>query len=57
MKTFAKILDNTVIEIIEADSAPDEFHIECGAGIRNLIPSPSYKYDPGLDIFYIPIME
>jgi hypothetical protein len=57
MKTFAKILDNTVIEIIEADTAPDEFYIECGAGIRNIIPAPSYKYDPDLDIFYMPIME
>lgn len=57
MKTFAKIEDNTVIEIIEAEESPDQFHIECGAGIRNIMPAPSYKYDPDLDIFYMPIME
>lgn len=57
MKTFAKIENNTVIEIIEADSAPHESYIECKAGIRNIMPAPSYKYDADLDIFYTPVLE
>lgn len=57
MKKFAKVENGIVLEVIEAESAPDESYIECGAGIRNLFPYPEYKYDADLDIFYIPTME
>jgi hypothetical protein len=57
MKTFAKIENNIVIEIITAEEPPSLEWVECGVGIKNIMPSVSYSYDPDLDIFYMPIME
>lgn len=56
MKKFAKVENNIVVEVIESENAPDSTYIECGIGMRNLVPYPEYMYDPELDIFYIPIM-
>jgi hypothetical protein len=57
MKNFAKIENNIVTEIIELEESPGLEWIECGAGIRNIMPSVSYHYDSDLDFFYTPIME
>ena len=57
MKNFAKVENNIVTEIIESEEELGLEWIECGAGIRNIMPSISYHYDPDLDIFYMPIME
>jgi hypothetical protein len=57
MTFFAKVINEIVIEVIEADSAPDTTYIETAFGIRNQFAVPGFLYDPELDMFFMPIME